>query len=137
MSDKRAESTRTDIYLHDIGPEDVKLFDQVLARKMVMETGVLPAKQVVAQRRNDTIRAWIKKTADQERTATAGLVLRFVRGGPEPATNAMSRFREKFKVLLTELSLDGAELRLVVDRSELEKIRSYLSARQQSYLQEY
>lgn len=61
-----------DIYIHGISSQDLDLFNQFVARKYLFEQGTVPPKQVLAQRRNELIRAYIKSVADDERTTTAG-----------------------------------------------------------------
>ncbi len=61
-----------DIYIHGINSDDLALFNQFVARKYLFEQGAVPPRQVLAQRRNELIRAYIKSVADDERTTTAG-----------------------------------------------------------------
>ncbi len=61
-----------DIYIHGISSQDLNLFNQFVARKYLFEQGAVPPRQVLAQRRNELIRAYIKSVADDERTTTAG-----------------------------------------------------------------
>jgi len=61
-----------DIYIHGISHDDLMLFNQFVARKYLFEQGAIPPRQVLAQRRNELIRAYIKSVADDERTTTAG-----------------------------------------------------------------
>ena len=61
-----------DIYLHSINEQDLALFNQFVARKLLFEQGIVPPKQIVSQHRNEMLRSYIKSIADNERTTTAG-----------------------------------------------------------------
>ena len=70
-----------DIYLHGINSQDLNLFNQFVARKYLFEQGAEPPRQVLAQRRNELIRAYIKSVADEERKTTAGFHVVPANGG--------------------------------------------------------
>ena len=70
----------TDIYLHSCNVQDVALFNQFVARKLLFEQGIVPPQQIVSQHRNEMLRSYIKSIADNERATTAGGKRRYTRG---------------------------------------------------------
>lgn len=69
-----------DIYLHEVSEEDLRMFDQSVIRQYLFEQGIIPPKNTISQRRNELLRSYIKRIADDERSTTAGYELWFTKG---------------------------------------------------------
>jgi len=111
-----------DIYLHGINSQDLNLFNQFVARKYLFEQGTHPPRQVLAQRRNEMIKAHIKSVADEERKTTAGFHVVPEEGGMKRLLNTLNNKR------ITSWPLSyGMKMLLVVPREHAAEVQSSIT----------
>lgn len=108
-----------DIYLHNVRDEDVALLHQFIIRKYLFEQGIIPPRQRISELRNEMLRGYIKKFADEERETTAAFVIT-----EGEISILMTRLRKKH--IETWLIPGDDQIILVVPRSEVEEVEKSL-----------